>query len=103
MTVSAMVTNLFENGGSDNISKLPMQRGNQMKNEMKLSAELDNDIQLFSQSVEMEGGDAEIVEIRQNDKLLARYCSCNGVRKNCPAPQSPHCDCTTNPPSLTCV
>ena len=74
-----------------------------MKNEMTLSAELDNDIQLFSQSVDMEGGDAEIVEIRQNDKLLARYCSCNGVRMNCPAPQSPHCDCTTSPPSLTCV
>lgn len=32
----------------------------------------------------------------------SRYCSCNGVSMSCPEGKSPHCDCTTNPPSLSC-
>ena len=47
--------------------------------------------------------DAYIMEIRDGKKLVGRYCSCNGVSMPCPEGKSPSCNCTTNPPSLSCV
>jgi hypothetical protein len=48
-------------------------------------------------------GNAYILEIRDGDILLNRICSCNGVSIPCPENTSLYCDCTTNPPTLSCV
>jgi len=45
----------------------------------------------------------EHVEIYKDGVFIAGYCSCNGVRRSCPAGTSPHCDCTKRPPVLRCV
>lgn len=55
------------------------------------------------QPVEIRGGEGMIVELMAGGSVLARYCSCNGVKISCPAGTSPSCDCTKNPPVLTCV
>ncbi|MFQ5691277.1 MAG: hypothetical protein ACE5HQ_13525 [Gemmatimonadota bacterium] len=49
------------------------------------------------------GQDAYILEVRDGDGLVGRFCSCNGVSIPCPEGKSPSCDCTKNPPVLTCV
>ena len=46
---------------------------------------------------------AYILEVKEDETVLARYCSCNGVSIPCPHGTSPSCDCTKNPPSLSCV
>ena len=46
---------------------------------------------------------AFILEVRNDTRVLARVCSCNGVSRDCPEGMSPSCNCTKNPPVLTCV
>jgi hypothetical protein len=41
--------------------------------------------------------------VHDGDKLLSSTCSCNGVSLDCPDGKSPSCNCTTNPPTLSCV
>jgi hypothetical protein len=43
------------------------------------------------------------LSVHDGERLLSRTCSCNGVSMDCPDPKSPSCDCTTNPPTLSCV
>jgi hypothetical protein len=68
----------------------------------QLRSELHDGVKVFVQAVRLSGGEGEIVELRDGDQVIGRYCSCNGVRMECPPPQSPVCDCTTNPPTLSC-
>jgi hypothetical protein len=46
---------------------------------------------------------AYILEVRDGERLLSSTCSCNGVTISCPDGTSPNCDCTTNPPTLSCA
>lgn len=47
--------------------------------------------------------DAYVLEVFAGKTLISRTCSCNGVSRECPPGTSPRCDCTRNPPVLTCV
>jgi hypothetical protein len=44
-----------------------------------------------------------ILEVRDGGVVISSTCSCNGVSINCPPGKSPSCDCTKNPPQLSCV
>ncbi|NCP10781.1 MAG: hypothetical protein GW859_02290 [Sphingomonadales bacterium] len=68
-----------------------------------IDCELENGLTLFKRDVVMKsGGQAQIVQIRKDDVVIATFCECGGVRQNCPTPQFPSCDCTKDPPVLTC-
>lgn len=45
---------------------------------------------------------AYTVKIIDGEKTLSVTCSCNGVSKNCANGTSVSCDCTKNPPVLSC-
>lgn len=61
--------------------------------------------ELVLEPAEVKGGDAFILTLHLpggGDKVR-RICACNGVMRECPEGMSPYCDCTTDPPRLTCV
>jgi hypothetical protein len=45
---------------------------------------------------------AYILTVTEGDKIVSSTCSCNGVSMDCPSGQSVRCDCTKNPPVLSC-
>jgi hypothetical protein len=47
--------------------------------------------------------DAYILEVKDGNVVVLRTCSCNGVSRDCPPGKSPSCDCTKNPPVLSCI
>ncbi|SDE59801.1 MULTISPECIES: hypothetical protein [Kordiimonas] len=61
-------------------------------------------LDLVFDPLEPEGGSFTLDLSAKNGKEESgsRYCSCNGVSMSCPEGKSPHCDCTTDPPSLSC-
>ncbi len=61
--------------------------------------------ELTLKPVDIKGGDAFILTLRLPGKSgdVKRICACNGVMRECPEGMSPYCDCTTDPPRLTCV
>ena len=68
------------------------------------SFDLPNGLTVHYEPAEVEGSDdAFILELCRGDRTLSRTCSCNGVTRSCPKGKSPHCDCTKNPPVLTCA
>ncbi len=61
-------------------------------------------LDLVFDPLEPDAGSFVLDLFAQNGKETSgsRYCSCNGASMSCPEGKSPHCDCTTNPPSLSC-
>lgn len=61
--------------------------------------------ELTLEPFEVRGGEAFILTLRLAGKEgeVRRICACNGVVRECPEGMSPYCDCTTDPPRLTCV
>lgn len=45
---------------------------------------------------------AYTVKIMDGSRVLSVTCSCNGVSKTCAKGTEVSCDCTKNPPVLTC-
>lgn len=60
-------------------------------------------IDLIYDPLEQKGGLSFTLDVLVNGAKGGRYCSCNGVSMDCPEGKSPHCDCTKNPPSLSCA
>ncbi|RMF14206.1 MAG: hypothetical protein D6757_06715 [Alphaproteobacteria bacterium] len=61
---------------------------------------------LVLEPVDFKGGRGFVLTLRGcggDDGGSQRYCGCNGVYLPCPEGKSPWCDCTTDPPRLTCV
>lgn len=57
---------------------------------------------LIFDPLDIKGGNSFTLDTLLGAESASRYCSCNGVSMSCPEGKSPHCDCTTNPPSLSC-
>ncbi len=56
--------------------------------------------------VALKGGNAFLLTLAcggGGGGTVTRICGCNGVYRECPEGMSPVCDCTTDPPRLTCV
>ncbi len=62
--------------------------------------------ELTLEPVDIKGGNAFLLTLRcrgGGGGTVTRICGCNGVYRECPEGMSPVCDCTTDPPRLTCV
>ncbi len=64
--------------------------------------------ELILEPVDIKGGNAFLLTLRcggggGGGGTVTRICGCNGVYRECPEGMSPMCDCTTDPPRLTCV
>lgn len=46
--------------------------------------------------------DAYVVKLMDGDRVLSVTCSCNGATKTCATGKTVSCDCTKNPPVLSC-
>ena len=74
-----------------------------MSDEFVLQGKMHDGVEVYVQKVKLEGDVGEIVELRDKGDVMARYCSCGGVKRPCPEGYTAACRCSDRPPTLICI